>query len=251
MKQLQIEGLGNRETVRANAQRGEDIIKIPLNKVEVRKGFNVRFEFGDIEQLAKSILENGQVLPGRVDVLIDGTFLLTDGHRRFKALQYLQSLGQDPLFKAVVNDRKTTEEQRIIQMFTTQDSKHLEPLEVSELIRRLGNLGHNQVAIAGKIGKSTAYVSQMVALSNETVTVKKAISEGNLSVTEAAKIKRAIPSNEARDEKIKSAPAGKIKAEDITGENTRTKKIIKLANSIVARFRIDKAQLIELLEDNY
>ena len=139
--ELTQEMLANTTTIRENSTRGEDIVKIALNKIVVRDGFNVREDYGDIEGLAYSMIENGQLLPGRVDALADGTFCLTDGHRRFKAMQKLAELGHEPLFKAVVNSKKTTEEQRILQMFATQDNKPLNPNEVAELINRLINLG--------------------------------------------------------------------------------------------------------------
>jgi ParB-like chromosome segregation protein Spo0J len=84
--ELTADQMGNRNIVRDNTQRGEEIVKIELDKIIIREGFNVREDYGDLQELAYSILGNGQTVPGRVDVLADGTFLLVDGHRRFKAL---------------------------------------------------------------------------------------------------------------------------------------------------------------------
>lgn len=202
--ELNIETLGNRETIRQNTQRGEEIVKIPLNKIIIRDGFNVRVEYGDIKELANSILENGQTLPGRVDVLKDGTFVLTDGHRRFEALKLLEKDGHEGFFKAIVNTAKTTEEQRIIQMFTSQDNKPLMQHEVAELIKRLSNLGNNNKTIAKKIGKSDSYISLMLSFASESEPVKEMVRTGDLTVVDVVKLKRRMPIQEERDAFVQS-----------------------------------------------
>jgi len=89
IKELTKSNLGNVQTIRDNSTRGEEVVKIELDKIILREGFNVREDMGDLEGLAQSILENGQTIAGRVDVLVDGTFALVDGHRRFAACKLL------------------------------------------------------------------------------------------------------------------------------------------------------------------
>lgn len=184
MKQLQISDLGSRQTARDNAKLGDQIIKIELKKIIVRSGFNVRTDYGDLEALASSIKENGQEVPGRVDVLKNGTFLLTDGHRRFEAMKLL---GDEFLFKAIVNSRETTEEDRIVQMFTTQDNKNLTPSESAELIQRLLTFGKNQKEVAKRIGRSPAYVSQMISFARQDESVKEEVKSGKTTVSKILK----------------------------------------------------------------
>lgn len=241
-KEITIEDLGNRQTIRDNSQRDEEIYKISLDKIVIRPEFNKRSQdnYGDIEGLAKSILENGQTLPGRVDVMADGTFWLVDGHRRFEALKILVSQGHDPLFKAIVNAKKTTELERIVQMFTTQDNKPLDPPEISELIRQIKNMGHNQATIAKMLGKSTAYVSQMLDFSREDVDIKAAVTSGKLSVSGALKIKKAIPSRLERSEKIKEA----VKNSDKLG--SRIDVGLVTGKEPKNEITIDRSDLVEL-----
>lgn len=233
MPELNKSDLGNQATIRANAMRGEDIMKIPLDKIVIRQGFNVRVEMGDLEGLAQSILENGQSSPGRVDVLENGTFVLTDGHRRFKAMLILKEQGHEPFFKAIVNISKTTEEQRILQMFTTQDNKPLLPNEVAELIQRLVNLGYNPASVAKKIGKTAAYVSQMLEYATESPAIKQHVNNGHLAVSAVIKIKKAIPNQTERTEKItkaienKKPDQKKITTSDVTGEIVNSFKELK------------------------
>lgn len=206
IKQFSKENLGGRDTVRENAKRSsEETVLIALDKVVIRKGFNVRQDMGDLSLLAASILHNGQTVAGRVDVLQDGSFVLSDGHRRYLACLLLEKEGHEVFFKAIVNGKTTTEEQRILQMFTTQDNKPLEPHEVAELIKRLINLGHQQNEVAIKIGKTDAYVSQMLSFANETPTVKRAVQEGKLTVSAALKIKKEIPDDTERSAAVSNA----------------------------------------------
>ena len=120
-------------------------------------------------------------------------------------------MGEKPLFKAIVNNSKTTEEQRILQMFTTQDNKPLDPVEVAELISRLINLGHNQSDIAKKIGKTPAYVSQMLSFANESPIIKKEVKKGNIKVSTVLKLQKDIPSQQKRVEAVQQAVSKKEK----------------------------------------
>ena len=221
--------LGNRDTIRANTQRGEEVIRIPLDKIVVREGFNCRQDYGDIDGLALSIIENGQTVAGRVDVLQNGTFMLTDGHRRFKACQQIAAMGEEITFKAIVNDKKMTEAERIIQMFTTQDNKQLEAAEQAELVSRYMRLtGCTQAAAAKKLGKTDAHISHLLNYSKENEQIKQHVADGHITVSEVVKIKNTIHSETERVNLINKAVATKketgstktIKAAEITGKQT-------------------------------
>lgn len=198
---------GTRETIRDNTKRGDEIYQIPLDKVIVRDNFNVRHDFGDIEGLANSILQNGQTQAGIVDTLANGTFVLVDGHRRTLALKLIwERTGILPMFEARVNKKGTTEEQRILQMFTSQDNKQLTPHECATQLKRLMNLGYsNQSDIARKIGKTPAYVSQMLSYANESDLIKDEVVNGNISVATVIQLQKDIPSQPERIAKVKDA----------------------------------------------
>jgi len=244
--ELSAQMLGNRETIRNNTQRGEEIVKIELSKIVVRDGFNVREDYGDIEELAMSILENGQTLPGRVDVLENGTFLLTDGHRRFKALQILAGMGNEPFFKAIVNNSKTTEEQLSLQRFTTQHNKPLAPAEVAELLQRLIHLGYSQSQVAKKVGKTPAYVSQMLAFATESPLIKQEVKNGNINVHTVIKLQKEIPVQSERVEAVQKAVKEKaetngkkaVTAHKVTGRDAKQEKAESMADAITKQFEV-------------
>lgn len=242
----ELPALGNDKIRRENSSKTGEIVKIPLSKIVIREGFNVREDMGEIEELSKSILENSQIQPGRVDVLEDGTFSLVDGHRRFAALKLLEKDGHEPYFVAIVNGSRTTEEQRILQMFITSDNKPLTAPEVAELILRLVNLGHDQVSVANKIGKTPSYVSQMLSFTNETPEIKKLVKDGKIKATTVFNVKRTIKNQDERTKAIKDAveknTTGKAVTVDVVTGNT-DKKITAMANELIAVFGIDADEI--------
>lgn len=220
VEELTIDQLGNRETIRANSFNSEQIVKISLDKITIREGFNVRQDYGDIKSLAASLSQNGQSLPGRVDVLANGDFVLTDGHRRYRALQSLaEETSEEMFFMAVVNKTKTTEEERILQMFTTQDNKPLAPVEVAELIQRLVNFGHDKKSIAKKIGRSIGYIDNMLTFATEAPAIKAHVTNGKMKVTTALALRKSTPNTTERIEKANKA---------VESSNGKTKNVSKV-----------------------
>jgi ParB/RepB/Spo0J family partition protein len=235
----QLPNLGSRDTIRSNSTAFGDLVKIALDKIVVRGNFNVRTDMGNLEELADSIIENGQTIPGRVDVLEDGTFALVDGHRRYEAHKIIADRGYETFFIAIVNGKKTTEEQRILQMFTTQDNKPLAVHEVAELISRLVNLGHDQTSVAKKIGKTPSYVSQMLDFANETPEIKNMVKEGVVNVSTVLQVKKDIKDSGERATAIKTAVANnagkKVTLERIT--NRMDNKLTAAAEDLINKLK--------------
>ena len=241
----ELPGLGTLALVNQNSTKTGEIKKIALNKIVVREGFNVRQDLGNLDELAQSILENGQSVPGRVDILEDGTFSLVDGHRRYNAMLLLEEQGHEPMFLAIVNGTRTTEEQRIIQMFTTQDNKPLESHEVAELILRLVNLGHTQKSVAQKIGKTIAYVSDMLSYATESPIVKELVKKGKVKLTTVTKVKKLVKNEKERTAMIveavdKNTTGKAVTTEGITGVSD--KKVKALVSKIIALYDIDESE---------
>ncbi len=204
--ELTPEVMGNRHITRDNAKNIDSIYSITPDNIVVREGFNVRTCWGDIESLAASILANGQEQPGKVDILADGRFVISEGERRLRAILLLHSQGHtEILFKATQNKVIITETQRLFQMFTTQDNKQLEPHEVAELIKRLVDLGVKQTDIAKQIGKTDAYVSGLLSFAKESPEVKQLVAEGKTSVSAVLTVKKKVKDPEARKAMITGA----------------------------------------------
>ena len=159
-----------------------DLLLIDPNNIVVEEGFNVREDYGDIEGLAKSIAEFGQIDPIIVSK-IRGTdqYLLTEGHRRLKAIKLAIKKGADLKFaKAIIG-----ESDPIKRMFTMGitglGKKPLNNLEEGELYKRLKEQGVTPKEISEKISKSLPHVYNMLKLADVPQEVKKYISKGDIS----------------------------------------------------------------------
>jgi len=255
IEEITQKDLGNRQTVRENSKAvSEDIVQISLDKIVIREGFNVRQDYGNIEELAISILENGQALPGRVDCLENGTFVLTDGHRRFEAMKWLVKQGHEtPFFKAIVNPKRTTEEQRILQMFITQDNKPLTPHETAEVFNRLTNLGYTLKEISTKVGKSITHISQMLEYAQEPPAIKEHVKSGRMTVATVNRLRKEIPSVTERiaavNKSVGENTKKKVTTRTVVGNINEKRLATKISNKILETYDvlIDKQELTELI----
>jgi ParB family transcriptional regulator, chromosome partitioning protein len=168
-----------------------DILLVDPRNIIVVDGFNVRTDMGDIEALAGSILELGLQVPlmGK-KVKGEDKFELVDGHRRFKAVQYLLANGHDvPYVK--LTPFTGNEEDRVLAMVTTgTGQKPLTEIEQAEAIKRLVAFHYKPEEIAKKIGKSVPHIYNMLTLANASRKVKELVINGDISGTTIVHIVR-------------------------------------------------------------
>jgi ParB family chromosome partitioning protein len=179
------EKLANRETVRNFATSFRQTYKIPFDNINIRENFNVRITNMDIEELASGILGSNFVTePIEGDMDSKGYFYIVEGHRRYYAMKLLRERGH-PIkeMEAFVNNGKTKEDDRIFKLFSSQNNKKLEPLEVALVLKRLEGLGYKSGEIANKIGKSLDYVKDHLALAKEDIEIQHALEEGLITLT--------------------------------------------------------------------
>ena len=133
-----------------------------------------------------------------------------------------------------INGKKTTEEERIISVFTSNDNEKLTAVEVATILKRLANMGYNDEEIARKIGKSVWYVQDHLIISNSDTEIQEAISSGNISATSVVKAKKKGLSQDEIKETIKKAKtSGKsVKNKDIDKAVARKKARDLFANPV-------------------
>ena len=143
-----------------------DVLNIkPLN----RAGGNIRTDYGDkdnsFQELVDSIRENGIKVPirGYRDADNNGQWFSIDGHRRLAAATKLvNEEGLSIKVRVIVVDaRKISDEEIIYDMVTTNSGKPLNPIEMSEAVRRLENYGIPLKDIAKRFGKATTFVNNL------------------------------------------------------------------------------------------
>lgn len=214
------------------ATRGRETFKVPFESVRIRKGWNIRTDYGDLKALSDSLETHGQLDPIKGDLLEDGTFVPSDGHRRLRAIEMLRAKGVEfPQVLVMLNPAKTSDEQRLIQMWTANDSKPLEPIERAELCKRLvEQFKYTSTVIAAKLGISRMQVDNYLTLAGLSIEEKQAVKDGIIKPTAAVKLKKSGKSESERKTAIKSARSTgkKIKEKDIA----KPKANIKLGTAV-------------------
>lgn len=223
-------GIATQKELRGHAKQVENLAKIPFKDIRVRKGFNKRGEFKDIEELAESIKCIGLQKPIQVDALKSGEFILTDGERRYRAISLLVERGEkgwtleDTYVEAKINPRDTTEEERLIIMAVSNSGKPFEPLEEAEIFKALNEVhGLEPIQIARTTGNSIAYVEQRLIIANASEEEKQLIRDGKVKATVVMELSRKEKDATKRVAKIKEAnEAGtRLKVKDVKGSDVK------------------------------
>jgi hypothetical protein len=200
------EMVGSKHVIeKTSAKKSGAIYIVPLDKITVRDGFNVRDEIqADIlEEKIISLLENGQISPGIADLI--GTmesveqdeykYMLVDGHYRYYACKELVARGHDEFnsMKLTINPKSTTERQRLLQMCNTQNSVPFTPNEWAKMFNLLKLSGMNQAEIARHCEKTPAYVSQMLTYFEEDEEIKNLVIVKRIAASTVVKLISDIP----------------------------------------------------------
>lgn len=193
VKQASIKGL---------ADGRSDLYRLAPSKIAVKEGFNSRvkdFDPADAEDLAlaKSIAVHGVKQP--VAVFVEGAnVFLSDGHRRFGAVNYLLDLASGEAendheieitadlgtIAVLVENKDGTEADRILMQITRNSGKPFTALEQATVFKKLLDAGWNESDIALKAGVSVQRVRDLLELNKKApAKVKKMIQSGEVSAT--------------------------------------------------------------------
>lgn len=151
-------------------------------------GFNIREDYGNIKELAASIKANGIKVPLRGYYNEEGKFVAVHGHRRTTALQQLLSEGVSVRVPVMLEAEGTSDAQRIVEMFITNDGKELAPLEKAHGVARLVEGGLKTKEIATSLGVTDRYVQKLNKLYKAPEELKALIKSGVISATYALDI---------------------------------------------------------------
>ena len=214
------------------AESKRDVVYLSPALINVKEGFNIRQDFGDMTELEKSIEENGVLKP--LDVFQEnGQIFLVDGHRRFAAVQTLLAKGIEIKSVPCIPEQKgISQEIRLVRMFLSSDGKGLTVLEQAEGVSRLSNFGWTPKQISAKLGRTEATISnlkQLIALPKE---ILKEVENETFSASTAIELSRSVRGDATKlKEKIKAAKEmanslgkKKVTKKTLKGEKTRNKK---------------------------
>ena len=182
----------------------KDVLYLKIDQIEVEEGFNVRIDYGNIDELAASIKENGVKIPLRGFKKGDN-YILTDGHRRFRAAEIIHKNMPEMRVPFIVDKTGRNLEQRVIDLIICNDGKHLNPLEEAEAVSRLINMGMTEKDVAKKTGKTGVYISNLKLLQDAPQKIKNMIMDDVVSATFAMKILRETEDFQDAVEKLSHA----------------------------------------------
>jgi ParB/RepB/Spo0J family partition protein len=159
-----------------------DLLSIDPRNIIIEDDFNVRADYGNIDELAKSIVEFGQLEPIMVTKK-RGTdqYILTDGHRRMKAILKAIEKGHPIKYVKAFITSGNIEDRIFAMVITGIGKKPLNNLEEGEAYKRLKAYGYEVKDIANKVGKSLPHIYNMLKLADAPQQVKKYIINGDIS----------------------------------------------------------------------
>ena len=214
-----------------NKEKKTDLLKIDPRAIDVQEGFNARTDYGDIESLRDSIIENGVEVPMKVyrNPEAKGRYILVDGHRRHRATMMAINGGADIAYvPARLAERNSNQESRLFDMIITNDGKPLSTYEQGVVYNRLLSYGYNQSEIAKKIGKSAALVGNAIRLATAPKVIQDYITQDMISSSLASQILRDTPNEVDQIRAIRAAvKSAQSKADDTTKKVRVTAKDIQ------------------------
>jgi ParB/RepB/Spo0J family partition protein len=184
--------------------RNSMFYRVDPRLITVDPGFNVRQHFDEAKQaeLVESIRANGVKKP--LLARKDGpNIVLTDGHRRLRAVQTLLAEGVDIKWVTVeFEEAHQTEAERLITALASNDGVPLTPLEEAEGFKRLVRWGWTHQQIAQRVGKSVSFVTHALNLLQAGPELTAAIVAGDIKPTKAIEIIREARNGSVPQEKL-------------------------------------------------
>lgn len=236
--------MSNEETLKEKRQEHLDVDVRNISPLN-RAGGNIRVDYGDIDELAESIAQNGIIIPLRAYRSEENPekYIAIDGHRRLTAaMKLVNERGLQIRAKVIIVDRrKISDDQLIYEMVITNEGKQLNPVELAEAVRRLIGLGHDPKEIAARFGKPVWWVKNLDTFSAAPKRIRDMVINGNISYSTVLRtLKENQDYNKAMEiiEKAYST-AVKTKQEKISaGDGLED---IKMPKIRIARIEINEA----------
>lgn len=201
---------------------------IPDHRYQPRKTFNEE----ELQNLSKSIKNEGQLQPVIINQDEEGKCWLVAGERRFRACK-MAGLDQVEAKMYYQKDPSFLAKIAVIENVQRED---LNPIEEAMAFQRLiDSFGYNQQNIADELGKDRTTVNQILSINK----LPDEIKEACLSLDIPKRALVAISRLKNKDEQIKLFT--KVKSGDISSDETRKKsKRPKKSNSPLISLTIQK-----------
>ena len=169
--------LDNSATENENSATMLSINEVEPNRNQPRKNFNQKA----LEELAKSIEQNGIIQPILVRPMSDGSYQLIAGERRWRAAR-MAGLHEVP----VTIREMTDEEASVFALIENLQREDLNPVEEAQGLKSLiETYGFTQEESADKVGKSRTAVTNTLRLLKLPSPVLQMLGDGKISAGHA------------------------------------------------------------------
>jgi ParB family chromosome partitioning protein len=197
----------------------EGIFEIDIDDIEIDEKYNVRTQYGDMNELSELILINGITTPIMVEPIPDkpGKFWLRRGHRRYRGLKYNLDNKRSPLrtFPAQLVPASWDEMTVLLDMEISNSGLPLNLLEKAEIVKRMIEFGLDDQQVSERMGKSITFVRNCHKLLSAPSDIKKMIKENKISSTTVISImKKKQKDGESLISKIRALNVA-VRAEEI------------------------------------
>lgn len=221
----------------AGAKAAGKVHMVPVEKIKVIPGFNVRVESPEYIQhrdnLVASITANGydptKPIAGYVGK--DGDIFVTDGHTRLDAVSIINEGEGDEIesIPVVVHPKEVSLTDLTVGLHTANSGRPLTPFELGIVVKRLlAEEGAVKKDIASRLGVTARYLDDVLLLAGADKSVKQHVASGAVSSTMAIQLLRKDADTAA--EKIaeavkKAAGTGKKATKKLTGPKMQKIKV--------------------------
>lgn len=231
-------------TMKAAEATSAKLYRVPVEKIKVIPGFNVRVQSPDYiahrDAIQASIQANGydstKPLAGYVAKEGDENVIyVTDGHTRLDAVSIIND---DPetgkadkiaALPVLVQPKEVSLTDLTVALHTANSGRPLTPYELGIVVKRLlAEDGAEKKAIAGRLGVTTRYLDDVLLLANADGKVKQHVAAGRVSSTMAIQLLRkdADSAGEAIEAAVaKTAGTGKKATKKHAAAKTRKVKL--------------------------
>ena len=179
--------------------------KIDPKDIQVISGFNQRLDFGDIDELAAQIKEQGlleaiSVVPYK-DENGQEKYLLINGERRFRAISKLIDDGVDVgLIKANILPQNLTDDELFTQQFMRNEGKKFTEIELAHVCKKLKDLGCTNSDIAKKLGKNPGVITYALQMLDYDPRIVEMLENGEICGSDVRRVYTAARKKYGQDE---------------------------------------------------
>lgn len=176
-----------------NKNNSIDYKAIDPRDINVMENFNQRIDFGDIDELAAQIKEQGlleaiSVVP-YVDENGNEKYLLINGERRYRALMKLIADGEDVgLVKANLLSDQIKDDELFVQQFMRNEGKKFNDIELGLICKKLKDMGYSNSDIAKMLGKNPGVITYALQSLDYDPRIVDMMKNGEIGGTEVRRV---------------------------------------------------------------